>query len=261
MSQYQQFSNYMKVADLKKLEFIIRSVNEEADRIGKPIRILEVGCGSGNIARPLASLGHNLIATDVDIESVKHTRRNPIPPSLNVAVMDACAGLASEKFHVVVCSEVLEHLKFPDIAIDGIKKSLLPGGLLIATVPNGFGPWELSNKILGKVRKVLGNFGLTNILRKIKRSIFHTARNDWSTLNPYTPHIQFFTFKKFSLLLQNSGFAIEKSAHSNFLLPALQIIDRVKFLEKIDSDIADRLPDFAVSGWYFTARLEHDVIK
>jgi hypothetical protein len=108
---------------------------------------------------------------------------------------------------------------------------------------------------MGTERKILGKLSLLNFARKIKRLIFHNPRSDWSTLNPYTPHIQFFTFRKFSLLLKSGGFKLEKVAHSYFILPALPIVDRVEFLDKIDCNIADRLPACAVSGWYVTARL------
>jgi 2-polyprenyl-3-methyl-5-hydroxy-6-metoxy-1,4-benzoquinol methylase len=122
MSEYHKFSNYVKVSDLKKLDFIVSTVNEEAVRIGKPLSILEVGCGTGNIARPLASLGHELLATDINIESLQSKCRNPALPTLKVFVMDACSPLSIETFQVVVCSEVLEHLEFPNTAIDAIKK-------------------------------------------------------------------------------------------------------------------------------------------
>jgi len=39
-------------------------------------------------------------------------------------------------FDVVIASEVLEHLVNPDVLLDGVKRVLAPGGVLICTTPN-----------------------------------------------------------------------------------------------------------------------------
>ena len=259
MNDCHTYSGYSKVSDIKKLDFILNAVNKEMYRVGKCLSILEVGCGTGHIARPLASLGHNVLATDVDEESIRYVQRKPIPISLDVAVLDArYIPPTIGPFQVVVCSEVLEHLKSPNEALCAIKNILAYDGLLIVTVPNGYGPWEIRNLLIRKIKKMLNVLHLDIVLRRIKRSVFHDSRTDWSTLNPFTPHVQFFTFNHFRSLLKECGFEVEKIRHSNFILPALPFMDRVGFLDKIDCGIADRLPTSVVSGWYVTARITNN---
>ena len=42
-----------------------------------------------------------------------------------------------KKFDFVLCSEVLEHLEDPYLAYHNLQKSVLDGGSLLITVPNG----------------------------------------------------------------------------------------------------------------------------
>jgi 2-polyprenyl-3-methyl-5-hydroxy-6-metoxy-1,4-benzoquinol methylase len=56
-----------------------------------------------------------------EIRFVRHDIYNPI----------------DSKFDVIFCTEVLEHLLSPDVALTNLKTALNAGGILIITVPNG----------------------------------------------------------------------------------------------------------------------------
>ena len=48
-----------------------------------------------------------------------------------------------EKYHAVICSEVLEHLHEPGKLLAVLHAILHDDGVLLVTVPNGTGPREL----------------------------------------------------------------------------------------------------------------------
>jgi len=85
-----------------------------------PARVLEVGCGRGDLARAIAASGHDVVAIDPDAPS-GHLFR--------ATTLDEFA--APDPFDAVVASLALHHI--PDLAgaIDKIASLLRPAGRLI----------------------------------------------------------------------------------------------------------------------------------
>lgn len=68
-------SEYADPVDIKKLKFIFSAIFKYSVINNKDIRelnILEVGCGKGGIALPLASLGCKVRAIDIDKNSITY---------------------------------------------------------------------------------------------------------------------------------------------------------------------------------------------
>lgn len=82
------------------------------------LRILDVGCGGGLLAEPLARLGANVTAIDPSTENIAiakaHSARDPLTAHIDYR---ACTveDLVAEKatFDVVVSLEVIEHVENP----------------------------------------------------------------------------------------------------------------------------------------------------
>ena len=96
-------------------------------------RVLDVGSGTGELARKLASLGHQAAACDCLPESewthggvVDYTR------------CDLAAGLPypDESFDYIVCLEVIEHVENPMALCREIGRVLCKGGRLYMSTPN-----------------------------------------------------------------------------------------------------------------------------
>lgn len=107
-------------------------------------RVLDVGCGQGDLLRDLAARmpGARLSGADISEASIAETlRKNPnydvfrldlASPSFQA---DNQARLGT--FDLVVCSEVLEHIEDDATAAKNLGTLLAPGGALIVTVPGG----------------------------------------------------------------------------------------------------------------------------
>ena len=85
-----------------------------------PARVLEVGCGKGELARALAAAGHDVLAIDPDAPAG--------PPFRRVTLEDL---VAPEPFDAVVASRSLHHLADLGLAVDRIALLLRSGGAVI----------------------------------------------------------------------------------------------------------------------------------
>ena len=93
-------------------------------------RILEVGCGRGEVAVGLVRDGHEVVAIDTDADCVAHAR------SLGVTayVMEfphTGAEIASKPFDVVLFARVLHHIGELSLACERAASLLAPGGKVV----------------------------------------------------------------------------------------------------------------------------------
>ena len=107
-------------------------------------RLLDVGTGPGHLLRALAEAlpTLELAGADLSPRSLELARRAGVPAKLFPLDLES-PGLAGEQaarlapFDVVVCSEVLEHLRDDRAAVRHLRALLAPGGTLVVTVPGG----------------------------------------------------------------------------------------------------------------------------
>jgi 2-polyprenyl-3-methyl-5-hydroxy-6-metoxy-1,4-benzoquinol methylase len=85
-----------------------------------PSRVLEVGCGSGELARTLAAPGYDVLAVDPDAPD------GPIFRRTTIEELDD-----PDPFDAVVASRSLHHVEDLGDALDKIAALLRPGGVLI----------------------------------------------------------------------------------------------------------------------------------
>jgi SAM-dependent methyltransferase len=112
----------------------IDAIRGHAQRLGRPVLILEAGCGT---RWPLDLTGADFTLTGVDLDSVAMDLRRTIERDLDVAICgDLCTIELPPASYDVVCSAfVLEHVPRADLALENMVKWLKPGGLLILHLP------------------------------------------------------------------------------------------------------------------------------
>ena len=97
----------------------------------KNVRILDAGCGIGNLSKRLLENGFKDIIA-LDIENELKIKIPFIEADLNKKLV------FEEKFDVIICQEVIEHLENPRHLLREFKKILRKEGIIIITTPNIF---------------------------------------------------------------------------------------------------------------------------
>lgn len=100
-------------------------------------RAVDVGCGAGLLAEPLARLGATVTGIDAAPENVAVAKLHAGKQGL---VVDYRAGgveaLAGETFDLVTSMEVIEHVAEPAGFVAALAALVTPGGLMILSTPN-----------------------------------------------------------------------------------------------------------------------------
>jgi SAM-dependent methyltransferase len=125
-------------------QWFAQEIAQVAQRLGKGrLRVLDMGCRDGTLTSHYSG-SHELFGVDVDPEAVRRSRERGIDArKLNLNEEDL--PFEDAMFDVVVAGEVLEHLQWPQHAVDQVHRVLRPGGTFIGSVPNAF---RLRNRIL-----------------------------------------------------------------------------------------------------------------
>lgn len=130
-----------------RLEFIRDTIRTELPgrtaanklRVLQGLSILDIGCGGGLVSEPLARLGAAVTGIDPAQDTIAAARAHAASQGLAIdyrAVRAETLAEAGERFDVVLCLEVVEHV--PDVrAFLHLAASLVrPGGLMILSTIN-----------------------------------------------------------------------------------------------------------------------------
>jgi len=102
---------------------------------GRPLRILDLGAGSGGVSIALANVEKNrVVALDVAINEDLATLRKLVPVRQVVATADQLPFRAAS-FDVVLCLETIEHLRETRRAARECMRVLRSGGQVMITTP------------------------------------------------------------------------------------------------------------------------------
>jgi len=162
----------------------------------------------------------------------------------------ALSDCEPQSFDVVIASEVLEHITEYPRFFSELVQALRPGGLLIVTIPNGYGPFEWQNWVWRKIEP----FDIIKKLRARRRAR-RIATDDYSFLNADSIHVNFFTMNRVMRLFQQAGMRVPEFKGRTFLNGRLAspIIDFLR-LSSLNSKLGSLLPFFLISGWMFASR-------
>jgi SAM-dependent methyltransferase len=157
-------------------------------------RAIDVGCGDGiRGGSYLREHGRRYVGVDIGPGAIERARAN----GFDARQIETAEKLPFDdaSFDLVCCSEVLEHLLRPDLAVREMARVLAPGGVMILTVPNvAYWRWRLG-MLIGGTWNPLGD--------------------DESLERPWRdPHIRFFTPTTLAAMLGECGLVdLEVTGH------------------------------------------------
>ena len=115
-------------------------------------RILDLGCGDGELTKKLADLGCDVVGVDSSAAQVEATRRL----GLKAFVMNAEELPYREEFDAVFSNAVLHWIRRADAVIEGVYRALRPGGRFVAEC----GGHGCVNKIRTALIQAIGRRGV-----------------------------------------------------------------------------------------------------
>ena len=133
----------------KKTLFFIDRLQRYADGKGievHSVKVLELGCGNGLIVSlPVAEQGFDVLGIDSHLPSIEAARAHSRLDHVRFECGDFSDAPASGDFHAVILSDVLEHIDDPERMLDTAAAALRDDGILLVSIPNGYGPYESSS--------------------------------------------------------------------------------------------------------------------
>ena len=97
---------------------------------------LDVGCGAGLLAEPLARLGAKVTGIDAAPEVIAVAREHAVSMRLEIDYRVATVEGTQGQFDLVTAMEVIEHVADPAAFVKSLARRLAPKGLLILSTPN-----------------------------------------------------------------------------------------------------------------------------
>lgn len=145
-----------------------------------PLRVLDVGCGEGQLTAAIAEAGYEVLGVDVAEEPLRRARSQHHDLELRRVAPDADWPLADAGFDAVWAGETIEHVADTARWLSELRRVLRSGGGLILTTP-AHGP-------------------LTRLALAL------SARRFEQHFDPRADHLRFYTRRSLTALLEDFGF-------------------------------------------------------
>ena len=179
------------------------------------LNLLDVGCGGGIICEPLSRLGFKVTGIDGNKKAIEvavnHSKKNNL--TINYINSSIEKQKFKEKFNIITCMEVIEHVESLEKFIISLKKNLKPGGIIIGStinkslssyvfakffaenvlkiVPQGTHQWRMFVKT-NYLKKELFSNGFSNI--NFQGVIYNPLINKWKLVNSCKINYMFAAF-------------------------------------------------------------------
>ena len=187
-------------------------------------RVLEIGAGAGLTLARIKELGYAGETVGVDLVDLSQASRPGIDRFYLADIEDETFALETEYFDVILCGDVIEHLRDPWRVMKRLSDWLKGGGVLIASIPN------LREKSLLKKIVLRGDFSYI----------------DCGTLD--RSHLRFFCKRNMLELLEGAGLKVVRVASD--LDPKKPTHPRV-WQNKVTFGVFE---EFFVTQYYFVAQ-------
>ncbi len=229
-----------------RLRFVQRALASVGAR-----SVLDIGCGTGEfLTSYMAELFPEASITGVDSDSASiDYGRERFSHLENLAFFTKISKGAS--FDAIVASEVIEHVENPYEFMIFLRSMLRDGGVLVLTMPNGYG----CSEIMSALEALCNMAGIIPVMKKIKHAILPNSRpaDGGADTLADSPHVNFFTLRKLRKIFYHCGF-VEEELQGRMLLHNFicsKVLDTSEPIAKVNAYLGIKLHPNLVSDWMF----------
>lgn len=232
---------------LARLKWIWETIQRHHPQ-DRTVRILDIGCGTGNITIPLGTIPDSqVLGIDIHNPTLDIARQHNSLPNVEFRYLQLEACNISN-FDILVMTEVLEHIAPYHDILAHLGRNMRPDALLLLTIPNGRGPFEISQIPVYLLRCL----GLDAWVSRVKQWV---GKVEPYSQNYDTPHVNFFTRSKITRELHHHGLEIREIHNAFIFLPIIETyfpsLKMPQAMIRFDANLARSLPAALASGWYF----------
>jgi SAM-dependent methyltransferase len=179
----------------ERLRVFVEEYRRHRASTSRPLAVLDVGCGRLALLREHIRPEDEYFACDLvePVEPAANFR------SVNLNEQSLGDAFPGQRFDVVFCGEVIEHVFSPDAVVSDVKTLLRPGGVLILSTPN-LGYW---------VNRLLLLVGISPLFVENSANVKLGRRFGFlGQGNATQGHIRLFTYRAVRDLLDLQGFEL-----------------------------------------------------
>ena len=109
--------------------------------LGKPIKnlkVLDIGCGGGILCEPLSRLEAKVTGIDENKKAIFVAKGHAKISNLNINYIngDITKKVPNEKFDLITCMEVVEHVENLELLLQKVRKLMNKGGVFVGSTIN-----------------------------------------------------------------------------------------------------------------------------
>ena len=125
-----------------RIDYILDSVRRIGTAAGGTLdrlRVLDIGCGGGVLAEPMARLGGQVTGIDATPEAIEAAKTHAIATDLAIDYRCITAEALAEtgaRYDIIYASEVIEHVTDRHLFAASIATMLAPSGTVVITTIN-----------------------------------------------------------------------------------------------------------------------------
>ncbi len=119
-------------------------------------RCLDIGCGTGEYIGPLIDMGYRVDGVDISPYAIAQAEKDLTAekrPFFRGIVASLETFTPDQKFDLILCSEVLEHLEEPLALLQRMMRWIKEGGGFLITVPADPSLWSEEDVIAHHIRR------------------------------------------------------------------------------------------------------------
>lgn len=128
-----------------RVEYISQKIKEHFqinDKLEKPFNkldLIDIGSGGGLVCVPMHKLGANVTGLDANENNTKasaeYAKKNDLKINYIYSTVEEHVK-TQNRYDIVLCLEVIEHVANPELFIRNISKLIKPGGMVIVSTIN-----------------------------------------------------------------------------------------------------------------------------